>query len=334
MGPAISILLPFHNAAATLAEALESLLAQTFVDWELLAVDDRSEDGSAGIVADFARRDTRVRFLVNEGAPGIVGALQTGVAASTSGWVARMDADDRCDPQRLALQWEKARAGEADVITTGVNLLNPLGEGMARYVAWVNALDSHEAIANARFVENPVIHPSVLMRRSALDEAGGYREVAWAEDHDLWLRMLQQGARFAKVAECLLDWRDSAGRLTRSDARYDEKARQRMRAHYLAAIPEVSERGVAIAGAGPIGKSLARELLGLGIPVHGFFDVHPRRLGEVIHGAEVAGLEGFGQRWRDAVLLSAVGLAGVREEIRGLAAGAGYVEGRDLWCVC
>ncbi|HEY1122321.1 MAG TPA: hypothetical protein VGE67_12005, partial [Haloferula sp.] len=163
---------------------------------------------------------------------------------------------------------------------------------------------------------------------------GSYRDVPWAEDHDLWLRMLQHGARFAKVPECLLQWRDSPGRLTRSDSRYGEKARQRMRAYYLAEIREVRERGVVIAGAGPIGKSLARELLLLGIEVRGFFDVHPRRLGEIIHGAEVAGLEEFGWRWRDSVMLSAVGLAGVREEIRVLAAAAGYEEGRDLWCVC
>jgi glycosyltransferase involved in cell wall biosynthesis len=332
MGPAISILLPFHNAESTLAEALDSLLAQTFRDWELLAVDDRSDDGSAGIVARYTRQDPRVRLMANGGSAGITGALQTATKAASAAWLARMDADDRCHPERLACQWEGA--GDADVITTGATLLDPLGEGMARYVAWANSLHTHEAIANARFIENPVIHPTVLMRRSAFDSAGGYREVPWAEDHDLWLRMLQQGARFAKVPECLLEWRDSPSRLTRSDDRYGEKARQRMRAHYLSAIAGIRERGVAIAGAGPIGKSLARELLTLGIPVRGFFDVHPRRLGEVIHGAEVAGLDDFGRRWRDAVLLSAVGLAGVREEIRQLALAAGYREGADFWCIC
>jgi glycosyltransferase involved in cell wall biosynthesis len=332
MGAAISILLPFRNAAATLPEAVESMLAQTFRDWELLAVDDRSDDDSAEIVTRFSRRDPRVRVVANAGPPGIVGALQTAVAAASADWLARMDADDRSHPERLARQWE--RAGEADVITTSVSLLDPLGEGMARYVAWANSLESHEAIANARFIENPVIHPTVLMRRSALAAAGGYREVPWAEDHDLWLRMLRRGARFAKIPDCLLEWRDSVGRLTRSDHRYGEKARQQMRAHHLAAIPGVRESGVAMAGAGPIGKSLARELLALGIPVRGFFDLHPRRLGEVIHGAEVAGLDVFGRRWREAVLLSAVGLAGVRDEIRQLAVAAGYLEGEDLWCVC
>ncbi|MCW1921818.1 glycosyltransferase [Luteolibacter arcticus] len=336
MAPAISILLPFHNAAATLAEALESLLAQTFGDWELLTVDDRSDDGSAGIVAGFARRDSRVRLMVNAGPPGIVGALQTAAKGAAADWLARMDADDCCHPERLARQWERAGAGagEVDVVATDVDLIDPLGEGMTRYVAWANSLETHEAIANARFIENPVIHPTVLMRRRAFDAVGGYREVPWAEDHDLWLRMLQHGARFAKVTERLLAWRDSADRLTRSDGRYHEKARQQMRAHFLSALPAVREQGVVIAGAGPIGKSLARGLLALGITVHGFFDVHPRRLGETIHGAEVAGLGDFGHRWRDAVLLSAVGLAGVREEIRQLAADAGYGEGRDFWCIC
>lgn len=332
MGPAISILLPFHNAAVTLVEALESLIEQTFGDWELLAVDDRSSDRSAEIVADFVRRDSRVRLVANTGPPGVVGAMQTAMDVSSAGWVARMDADDLCHPERLSRQWE--RTGEADVITTGVELIESLGEGMSRYVEWVNSLRDHEAISKARFIENPVINPTVLVRRSLLEVVGSYRDVPWAEDHDLWLRVLQHGARFAKVPERLLKWRDSQGRLTRSDSRYGEKERQRMRAHHLAAIPAVRERGVVIAGAGPIGKSLARELLLLGVEVRGFFDVHPRRLGEVIHGAEVAGLEEFGRRWRDAVMLSAVGLAGVREEIRGLAAAAGYEEGCDLWCVC
>jgi hypothetical protein len=68
--------------------------------------------------------------------------------------------------------------------------------------------------------------------------------------------------------------------------------------------------------------------------VQGFFEVHPRRIGERIHGAEVAGLESFGARWRESVLLSAVGLPGVREEIHQLAVDAGRTEGADFWCVC
>lgn len=335
MAPRISIVMPYRNAAATLPEALAGVLGQTFQDWELLAVDDHSTDGSAGIVAEWAARDQRVRPLSNAEAPGVVGASVTAVRAANADWLARMDADDISEPDRLAAQWAMAgERPELDVIGCGVAILSPLGEGMVRHVEWVNTLVTPEAIARARFIENPMVHPSALMRRSAVEAAGGYREVPWAEDHDLFLRMLEAGARFGKVGEVLMRWRDSPARLTRSDPRYGDAERQRMRVHYLARLPALRERGVAIAGAGPIGKSLALGLRACGVELRGFFEVHPRRIGETIHGAEVAGLESFGKRWRDAVLLSAVGVPGGREEVAGLAARAGYVEGGDFWCVC
>ncbi|MCW1885901.1 glycosyltransferase [Luteolibacter flavescens] len=334
MSPAISIVLPFRNAAPTIEEAVESLRNQTFENWELIAVDDHSSDCSAEIVAGLSRLDGRIKLISNKRSSGVVGAFQSGFSIASSVWIARMDADDRSHPKRLQLQWGRAMVGDVDVITTNVSIVGSLGNGMARYVDWANRLLDHDAVSINRFVENPVINPTVLVRRNSFEAVGGYQDVPWAEDHDVWLRMLHRGARFAKVPEVLLDWRDSTSRLTRSDSRYGEKARQQMRAFHLAALDEVRERGVVIAGAGPIGKSLARELLALGVRLHGFIDVHPRRIGEVIHGAEVAGLEDLGRRWRDAVLLSAVGLAGVREEIRGLAIGAGYVESLDFWCVC
>lgn len=335
MAPRISIVMPYRNAAATLPDALAGVLAQSFEDWELLAVDDHSSDGSASVVAEWAARDRRVQPLANKEAPGVVGASVTASRAARAEWLARMDADDFSEPERLAAQWAMAEERpDLDVIGCGVGILSPLGEGMVRHVEWVNSLTTPEEIARARFIENPLVHPSALMRKSSVEAAGGYLDVPWAEDHDLFLRMLEGGARFGKVAAVLMQWRDSPGRLTRSDPRYGDAARHRMRVHYLARMPALRERGVAIAGAGPIGKTLALGLRENGIAVRGFFDVHPRRIGETIHGAEVAGLDRFGSRWRDAVLLSAVGVPGGREEVAGLAENAGYGEGRDFWCVC
>jgi glycosyltransferase involved in cell wall biosynthesis len=335
MPPSISIVMPFRNAAATLPEALASVLAQDSGDWELLAVDDHSTDGSAEVVRELADGDRRVRLLSNQGLPGVVGASVTACRVATGEWLARMDADDVSHPGRLRRQRAMVRERpELDVIGCRVEILSPLGDGMVRHVDWVNTMMEPEEIANARFIENPMVHPSSLMRRSAVEAAGGYLEVPWAEDHDLYLRMLERGSVFAKVPETLLKWRDSPGRLTRSDPRYGDVCRHRMRAHFLSRMAAVKECGVAIAGAGPIGKTLAQELQALGVVVRGFFDVHPRRIGETIHGAEVAGLEQFGRRWREAVLLSAVGVPGGREEVAGLASKAGYVEGGDFWGVC
>jgi glycosyltransferase involved in cell wall biosynthesis len=331
----ISIVMPFRNAAATLPEALASVQAQTFGDWELLAVDDRSTDDSVEIVRGFAAGEPRVRLLKNDSGRGVVGASETAGRVARAGWLARMDSDDVSHPQRLARQWEMAQARpELDVIGSGVEILTPLGDGMARHVEWVNSLATPPQIANARFIENPLVHPSALMRKAAVARAGGYREVPWAEDHDLWLRMLESGPVFGKVPETLLQWRDSPTRLTRNDPRYGDVFRNKMRAHFIARLPGVREQGVVIAGAGPIGKAIAKELLLRGIEVRGFFEVHPRRIGEKIQGAEVAGLEDFGKRWRDAVLLGAVGVPGARQDIMRMARDAGYREGADFWALC
>lgn len=333
--PGISIVMPFRNAAATLPEALVSVRAQTFTDWELLAVDDRSTDDSAAVVREFAAGDQRVHLLENQSSRGVVGASETAGRAARADWLARMDADDISHPERLERQWAFARAVPGlDVIGCGVEILTPLGNGMARHVDWVNSLQDSRGIGNARFIENPLVHPSSLMRKAAIQAAGGYREVPWAEDHDLWLRLLEDGSVFAKVPETLLGWRDSPGRLTRNDLRYGDVFRNKMRAHFIARMPAVRERGVVIAGAGPIGKAIAQELQLRGVEVKGFYEVHPRRIGEKIHGAEVAGLDDFGERWRDAVMLGAAGVPGAREDISRMAAEAGYIEGEDFWALC
>ena len=249
--------------------------------------------------------------------------------------LARMDADDVAHPERIEKQFAKLQSDPTLVgVSCGVRLLEPVGEGMRRYVNWVNGLVTPAAVARERFVECPIINPSTMLRSEALRHAGGYRQAGWAEDHDLWLRMSEAGARFGKVPEVLLDWRDGATRLTRTHPDYAEAQVWAMKAHFLARLPAARERGVAICGAGPIGKRLGTLLRKEGIAVKGFFEVNPRRIGERIGGGEVAGPDQFGTRWREAVLLGAVGVEGGRSRVRALATETGYREGRDFWCCC
>jgi glycosyltransferase involved in cell wall biosynthesis len=333
--PRVSIVLPFRNSAATLNDALASVREQTFTDWELLAIDDSSTDGSPEIVRRAFAGDPRLRLLPNAHTAGVSGASLTASDHARGEWLVRMDSDDVSHPERIARQLAASEKNlHWDVIGCRVEIPNPLGDGMLRHVEWTNSLTTPEEIAAARFIENPLVHPSAMMRRSSVDAVGGYRQVEWAEDHDLWLRLMESGAVFAKIPETLLQWRDSPARLTRSDAAYGDRARHRMRAHYLARLPSVREHGVAIAGAGPIGKELAQALMKEGVAVHGFFEVNPRRIGEIIHGIEVVDSSALGSRWREAILLSAVGVPGGREKVRTMAVAAGFHEGQDFWCVC
>ncbi|BCU77173.1 glycosyltransferase [Luteolibacter sp. LG18] len=322
----------FHNAEATLRETMASLLGQTFREWELIAVDDGSTDASAAVVASFA--DPRVRLLQPPGR-GLVPALNHGAAAVGGDWIVRMDADDICHPERIEklLAFADTRP-DLDVVASQVTVLDPLGDGLVRFVEWANQLLDHDAISRGRFIESPIVQPSAMIRRSTFEDIGGYQDPIWAEDHDLWLRLLESGVRFGKVAEPLLQWRDSWTRLTRTHPRYGDDARSRMRARYLSRLPGVGEHGIVVAGAGPIGKLLARHLLDEGVTLRGFFDVHPRRIGERIHGAEVADNTRLGSLWRDGVLISAVGVPGGRQQVLDLALGRGYQEGGDFWSVC
>ncbi|BCX50073.1 glycosyl hydrolase family 2 [Haloferula helveola] len=328
----ISVLLPFRNASPTISSAVRSILGQSHSDFELLAIDDGSEDDSCARLG--AETDPRIRLIRMPTSAGIVPALQAGLEQARGEWIARMDADDISHRDRLSLQLEIGERNQLDVVSSKVRLIDACGRGMQRYVEWTNSLVDSDAIAASRFIECPVIHPSVLVRRDALLKAGGYADVPWAEDHDLWLRMLERGGRFGRIQRVLLDWRDSPRRLTRSDPRYGESARTEMRCHYLSRLSEVKRSGVVVAGAGPIGKRLARGLMERNVAVHGFLEVHPRRIGESIQGVPVVAAEELNQHWPDAVVLGAVGIEGGREQVSSLALEHGRVEGHDFWSVC
>jgi glycosyltransferase involved in cell wall biosynthesis len=330
----VSVLLPARDAAATLPECLDSLARQSLREHEVVAVDDGSADGSAGVLAAAARRDPRVRLLRTP-PRGIVAALETALAAARAPLVARMDADDVAHPDRLARQARRLHAdARTHVLGCRVRLFggSAAGAGMRAYVDWLNGLVDHEAIVRDLYVESPLAHPSVMMRTADLRALGGYRAFDGPEDYDLWLRAHGRGLRFGKDPEVLLDWRDGASRLTRRDPRY---AAERFRALKLSALergPLAGARPVVVWGAGPVGKGWARALAARGHRVAAFVEVDPRKLGGTIHGAPVVPVAGAA-RVAGALHLAAVGRPGARERIRAAAALLGLADGRDLVAV-
>jgi glycosyltransferase involved in cell wall biosynthesis len=330
--PAVSVLLPVRDARGTLFACLDSLAAQTLADHEVVAVDDGSRDGSGEILTARSRGDFRLRVIL--GAPrGLVPALNTALAAARAPLVARMDADDESLPSRLALQ--KARLdtdGSLGVLGCAVRLFGAGSEGLQAYVDWQNALLDHEAIFRDRFVEAPLVHPSVMMRTEALRALGGWREFDGPEDYDLWLRAFEAGLRFAKLEEILLSWRDSPRRLTRTDPRY---APERFQALKLAALlrgPLAGGRAAVVWGAGRVGKSWARALRTEGHAVVAFVEVDPRKIGRTLEGAPVVDVARAGA-WRGPLHLAAVGQRGARDRIRAEASKLGLEDGRDLVAV-
>ncbi len=329
--PGVSVLLPVRDAGEALSACLDSLAAQSLADHEVIAVDDGSSDASGERLRERAARDPRLRVLRTR-ARGIVAALNLALAQARAEVVARMDADDVAHVERLRLQAERlARDAEVDVLGCRVAPGARAGRGMRDYVDWVNGLADHDAMAKARYVESPIVHPSVAMRTRALRGLGGYRDFDGPEDYDLWLRAFDAGLRFAKLPEVLLEWRDSPGRLTRTDPRYSPRAFARLKAASLAR-GALAGRAAVVWGAGPIGKAFARALADAGLRVEAFLEVDRRKIGQRIHGVPVASV-GEARRFRGALHLGAVGQKGARERMREEALHLGLVEGRDFLAV-
>ena len=278
------MLLPARNAQATLGAALESVLRSTERSLELIVVDDASTDGTRAIAESV--RDPRVRIVAGEGR-GLVAALERGRAECTAPWIARMDADDLMHRDRLRAQLEACEANDWDACGAHVRMFprSGLGDGARAYEAWIASLRSSADIMRDAFIECPLVHPTLFVRRELLS----YRDQPWPEDYDLVLRLLADDRRLGIVPRRLLGWRESATRLSRTDPRYSLEAFAACKAHFLARGPLASTNEYVLLGYGPTGKLLRTALRREGREAALLVDLKPGRIGQVIDGARVVG---------------------------------------------
>ena len=290
----ISVLLPVRNAAASLPAALASLLSQTGCNFEVVAVNDGSDDGGAtrDILDTAARRDPRVRPL-HRSHGGIVAALSAGLAVARGEYIARMDADDLCLPGRLERQAHHLDTHpEVGLVScrTAFGGDAARANGYREHVRWANSVLAPEAIRLAIFRESPLPHPSVMFRTDLVRRFGGYRQGNFPEDYELWLRWLAAGVVMAKLPETLLVWNDPPGRLSRTDPRYDPEAFHRIKAgalaRYLSAVNPYHPE-IIVAGAGRVTRRRAGHLLDWGVRITAWLDIDPRKVGKVVAGRPI-----------------------------------------------
>jgi glycosyl transferase family 2 len=206
----VSVVLPVHKSEAYLAASIESILAQSFRDWELLAIDDGLSDKSSTILHSFAADDPRVTVIPDAGAP-FVAKLVRGLALAHGELIARMDADDIAHRDRFAQQVAFLDAHpEVAVLGSAVTLIDALGRAMRD----VQYPESPAAVAEFLSTGSALAHPAVMMRRDAVIAVGGYRPAyQYAEDYDLWLRMAERYA-LANLPDRLLYYRQHAAKLS------------------------------------------------------------------------------------------------------------------------
>jgi glycosyltransferase involved in cell wall biosynthesis len=198
--PQISVVMPVWNGERYLREAVDSILAQTFADFEFIVVDDGSTDATTEILASY--HDPRLRSFRLDHA-GIVVALNSGIAQARGGWIARQDADDVSKPDRLEKQRAALNRNPGAVLCyTGARFFGEGSPPKRLHFPRTRSLLALELCSQC-----PITHSTVLFRKQSFLEAGGYRpEERHAEDFSLWGRMLELGD-FAGLPENLLDYR-------------------------------------------------------------------------------------------------------------------------------
>lgn len=184
--PLVSVVLSVHNGERFLGEAVESILNQSFCDFEFIVVNDGSTDASTPILDVYQKRDSRIKVYpqVNRG---LVESLNRGCALARGKYIARMDADDIAVRDRLMWQVDfMEKHLQVGVVGGAFEAINAAGELL---FTWQNPTEDRD-IKSALFEYCALLHPSVLMRKEAFFSVGGYRKVVVdAEDYDLWLRM-------------------------------------------------------------------------------------------------------------------------------------------------
>lgn len=201
MQPKISVVMPVWNGEKFLQAAIESVLKQSFADFEFVIVDDGSTDGTRDILASYSDRRITVHRLDHGG---IVTALNFGMSVARSEWIARQDADDISHPDRFALQWRALEQRPETVLSyTDVSLVGQDAglTGQARFPR------TRAMLALRLCRQNPIVHSTVMFQKEAFVRAGGYRpEERHAEDFALWGRLLPHGD-FVGLPDRLLSFR-------------------------------------------------------------------------------------------------------------------------------
>ena len=330
--PRVSVLLPFHNAAETIAECIESILVQSLEQIEIIAVNDFSNDDSMRILRSC--NDQRIKIIDAQNR-GLVSALNTGLARCAAPLVARMDADDIMYADRLLKQYRYLRSHHDVVLVASRVRKFPeasLRNGYREYMRWQNSVLSAEDINNQIYIESPFAHPSVMFQRDSVIAAGAYRQGAFPEDYELWLRLSHAGFRMEKLPEVLLDWRESDQRLSRVSQNYSRDAFDGIRAEYLARDRRISDRPIAFWGAGRKTRRRVQRLFDNGYTAAVWIDIDPRKIGNRIQGVEVVEPDWLRQASLNGTkpfVLNYVTNHGARDITRHYLDRIGYVMGRD-----
>ena len=284
----VSILMPFKNTAAFLPECLDSILEQSYLNWELLAVDDHSSDNSNAILTEYSEKDNRVKVTINSG-NGIISALRTAYSISSGKLITRMDSDDVMVKEKLVSMVNQLKmAGPGHISVGQVSYFSKSGisDGYARYEKWINGLTALGVNYSEIYKECVIPSPAWMVHRQDLDGAGAFNSDRYPEDYDLTFRFYQHGLKCIPGSQVLHLWRDYPTRTSRTSEHYAQNYFLDIKVYYFLKLNRDTQRPLVIWGAGKKGKTIAQLLIKNKVEFHWLCD-NPKKIGKKIYGCEL-----------------------------------------------
>ncbi|SFZ92132.1 Glycosyltransferase involved in cell wall bisynthesis [Flaviramulus basaltis] len=281
----VSILIPFKNTEAFIADCIESILQQTYKNWELIIVDNNSIDKSHNIVNAFADKDSRIKLLKNS-RTGIITALQLAFSKSKGELITRMDSDDIMPPNKLKVLVNNLVTHGNKHISIGlVNYFSEEGikNGYKNYEFWLNNLTQTGANYSEIYKECVIPSPCWMIHRDDLIACDAFNTNRYPEDYDLAFRFYKHQYKCIPCNQVLHNWRDYNTRTSRTHVHYTENHIIPLKLDYFLELDYNTGKTLVLWGAGNKGKTIAKILIEKNVSFTWICD-NPNKIGRDIYG--------------------------------------------------
>lgn len=259
----VSIVIPFKNTENYLEDCLNSIVQQSYTNFEVFLIDDGSTDKSGTIVNSYANTDNRINVYNNTGT-GIIKALQLAYSKSKGTFITRMDSDDIMNPNRLAVMVNSLlEYGPGHIAVGQVEYFSEAGvnDGYAKYEKWLNALTAKGSNFSEIYKECVIPSPCWMVFKTDFDLCGGFNSDTYPEDYDLAFRFYEQKLKCIPCDKTLHQWRDYSTRTSRTSEHYAENYFLDLKLDYFVKLDYKKMNDLVVLGAGKKGKKIAQKLV-------------------------------------------------------------------------
>ena len=287
--PLVSIIMAAKDTAPYLPDCMDSILAQTYDNWELIAINDHSSDRTPEIIKWYADKDCRVK-LFNSKRHKLIPTLKEGYSQAKGELINRMDSDDKMPPDKLEVlvhEWQKH--GKGHIVAGGTEHFvdsGEVGDGFRRYEQWLNEVAKQERHWKEIYQECVIPSHCWIIHREDFERVGGFDPEVYPEDYDLCMRFYKDGLKVHGLDKVLHYWRDRSDRISRTWDEYKDNRYFNLKVKYFYQIDRDREKTLVLWGAGRNGKDLAKLLLDEEDTFHWVCD-NDRKIGKDVYGIKM-----------------------------------------------